>query len=196
MRGVKAPHDNSGSGIIRTHSGRLVRPLDLKLEDIDINDIAHSLSMQCRFAGHTEGFASVAQHSVQVARHVFAQSHSDPALGLWGLLHDSAEAYLSDVPQPLKHLHGFGEAFIEAEDRIMLLVVEKFGLKPKNEPDLVRYWDKVMVCAELRDFMNSPTPMQYAVEELKESLVSWRPRIAKAKFLTTFRAYNALMEEA
>ena len=37
-RSVKAVHDNSGSGIIRTYTGRMVKPLSLTLDDIDIRE--------------------------------------------------------------------------------------------------------------------------------------------------------------
>mgnify|MGYP001585328323 FL=1 len=47
---------------IQTISGKKVWPFSLELEDIDIGDIAHSLSMQCRFNGQITKFYSVAEH--------------------------------------------------------------------------------------------------------------------------------------
>src|SRR5690606_5290032 len=76
---------------MQTFTGRAVYPLDLRPDDIDIQDIAHALSMQCRYAGHTRQFYSVAEHSVHVAR--WCRQYG-PAAALEGLLHDATEAYL------------------------------------------------------------------------------------------------------
>lgn len=77
-------------------SMKLVNPFDLRIEEIDINDIAHHLSMICRWGGGTPGFYSVAEHSVRVAAKL------PDKLKLWGLLHDAAEAYLGDHVRPMK----------------------------------------------------------------------------------------------
>ena len=52
---------------IQVHSGRQFWPLDPRTEEVDIHDIAHALSLVCRFTGHVKEFYSVAQHSVLVA---------------------------------------------------------------------------------------------------------------------------------
>ena len=86
--------------------------------------MAHSLSQICRFLGHTDGFYSVAQHSVLVSEHV---PHED---ALWGLLHDASEAYLCDLPAPIKRDPEMSIYRI-AEDRLMLAVCERYGLPPE-----------------------------------------------------------------
>ena len=58
----------SPTGWIQTFTGKKFSPLEPRREDIDILDIAHSRSMQCRFNGHCRQFYSVAEHSVRVAR--------------------------------------------------------------------------------------------------------------------------------
>src|ERR1017187_10636100 len=82
-----APH-----GSITTFSGIHFWPLLPNPADIRIEDIAHALSNQCRFAGHAREFYSVAEHSVRVSQ------LCPPEDALWGLLHDASEAYLTDVP--------------------------------------------------------------------------------------------------
>lgn len=69
---------------IATFTGGVFFPLAPRVEDVRISDIAHALSMLCRFAGHTRGFYSVAQHSVLVSRLCSQQD------ALWGLLHDAS----------------------------------------------------------------------------------------------------------
>lgn len=80
---------------IETVTGKKFPFLNPSADDVDIKDIAVSLANQCRFNGHVP-FFSVAEHSVAVAARLPAH------LQLAGLLHDAAEAYLSDIPSPIK----------------------------------------------------------------------------------------------
>lgn len=80
---------------IETSSGKNYHFLDPQPDEIDIQDIAFALSNKARYSGHTQ-FFSVAEHSVCVAYRL------PPHLRLAGLLHDAAEAYLGDIPSPLK----------------------------------------------------------------------------------------------
>lgn len=93
-------------------SGRLVDPLDLQADDVSISDIAHHLSMICRFGGAVREHYSVAEHSVLVCRDVEHRAYKkgcDVAefryLLLLALLHDASEAYLGDVIRPRKVRH-------------------------------------------------------------------------------------------
>jgi uncharacterized protein len=94
---------------IQTYTGKQFWPLSPLPEDIVIEDIAHALSMQCRFGGHVRTFYSVAQHSVHVSLLV------EPQYALWGLLHDAAEAYLVDLPRPIKKFSEMGLLYQEIE---------------------------------------------------------------------------------
>lgn len=81
---------------IRTYSGRFVNVFEPTPEMICIEDIAHGLSRQCRFGGHLEQYYSVAQHSINCSSLV-SSSQAKAAL-----LHDATEAYMSDIPSPIK----------------------------------------------------------------------------------------------
>lgn len=83
---------------IRTLSGNYVNVINPDPETILIEDIAHSLSMQPRFGGHLPQFYSVAQHSLWVAERLM----HDTDLAYIGLMHDASEAYLLDMPSPIK----------------------------------------------------------------------------------------------
>jgi hypothetical protein len=105
---------------IMTYTGKHFTPFDPKIEAIDILDIAHALSNICRFGGHCSEFYSVAEHSILVS------VLCPPELKLAGLLHDAAEAYLGDIPTPLKSL-----AFRGAEIKLMEVIYRKYGcVKP------------------------------------------------------------------
>lgn len=123
---------------VRTYTGKEVNPLDLRPEDIDIRDIAHSLALCNRFAGHTRLPVSVAQHSILVAQlaEPFGQA-------LAGLLHDATEAYLGDVTKWLKATM---PEYIAAEERAADVIAAKFGLPPDAfaTPE-VDWADRVMV---------------------------------------------------
>lgn len=100
---------------IMTRTGKHFRPFHPKIEDIEIEDIAHALSHICRFNGHTSKFYSVAEHSILVS--VLCPE----GLKLRGLLHDGAEAYMGDMPRPLKDYE-----FKVAEGRLLDLIYQKF----------------------------------------------------------------------
>ena len=86
---------------ITTVSGKLFDPLNPEENLIDIDDIAHALSLICRYNGHTRFFYSVAQHSLACAKEA-EQRELGKDIILGCLLHDASEAYLSDVTRPVK----------------------------------------------------------------------------------------------
>lgn len=81
---------------LQTYTGRRVSPVLLHDRDVCETDIAHALSLICRWGGHSNFFYSVAQHSINVA------TSAQPADKLAALLHDATEAYMGDVIRPLR----------------------------------------------------------------------------------------------
>lgn len=120
---------------IHTISGKQIDPENVTASDIDIEDIAHGLSKVCRYSGQREQFISVAEHSVWVSRNVPAK------LALHALLHDAAEAYMGDVPSPIKRLC---DDFSSIERTFDNAVHERFGLSRLSKVQEVelKYWDK------------------------------------------------------
>lgn len=86
---------------INTYSGIEFYPLSPKLEEILLEDIAHSLSLICRGNGHVKYFFSVAQHSINCYLEAKARNYSKE-VQLGCLIHDASEAYLSDITRPVK----------------------------------------------------------------------------------------------
>lgn len=140
---------------MQTWSGRLYWPLDPRPEDIRIEDIAHSLAMQCRYGGHCRSYYSVAEHSVLVSRIVPTE------LALIGLLHDATEAYLSDVIRPLKrHLTNYKEI----EEFNWRAIAERFDL-PTMMPEAIHRADAALLHTEMLTLMK-PLPDQTRAEWL------------------------------
>lgn len=131
---------------IITFTGRHVNPLDVRSEDIAIEDIAHALACCNRFAGHAKKPISVAQHSVYVSRLCDSDSYycnGSALLSLQGLLHDGSEAYLGDVTKWLKQTPVFA-GYREAEERIQTAIYQHFGV-PVEQHDIVSHADKLML---------------------------------------------------
>jgi hypothetical protein len=112
---------------LQTVSGRRVNPFDPDPEQLVVEDIARALANQCRFGGHCRVFYSVAQHSVIVAWLV-EERGGDVEDVFAALMHDAGEAYLGDMPHPMKHRSALGAAFKEA-DRA-LLATERRAFTP------------------------------------------------------------------
>jgi len=165
---------------INTYTGRKFYPLNPDPDEIDILDIAHALSMQCRFTGHVKQFYSVAQHSVNVARHV---PHSDQ---LWALLHDAAEAYLVDLARPIKHAPGF-EAYREAEKLLMDAVQTQFHLNG-SIPASIHEADSRMLITEAQSLLqiHPEWKRDWVFVPYDEVVIGLPPLVARAEFMTMF----------
>lgn len=130
---------------ICTASGVEFYPFAPTVEMIRIEDIAHALSHMPRFGGHTRDFYSVAQHSVDVS---FGCAARDAG---YGLLHDAAEAYLMDLPSPIKQLF---PAYEMAEMKLLCVIYEAFGLSTHTlKPPSVIEADALTLRAERASLM-------------------------------------------
>jgi len=184
---------------IMTASGRPFWPLEPRLQDIAIEDIAHHLSNLCRFTGAVRLFYSVAQHSVEVSQamapHLLTGRHR--SLALYGLLHDASEAYLTDVPRPLKHDAHFSYYRV-AEARLQRVIYAVFELDPDGEPAELKLVDRRMLRTEQRDLMPPP-----ALDERREDVepfsfhlnAPWSPAQARRRFLERFAEIIAVPRE-
>ena len=161
-----------------TASGHAFWPLDPRPEEIHIADIAHALSHMCRYAGHCREPYSVAQHSVLVSRALPRE------FALWGLLHDASEAYVVDVPRPLKP---FLQGYEDIEKRVMAAVVKCFGLVPSTIPPEVKRVDKAILRDEMRDLMHtSPHVLDLPEPALGIEIAPWTQPTAKRIFLQEY----------
>jgi len=133
-----------------THTGNRFWPADPRPEEVLLEDVAHALAYQCRFAGHTRNHYSVAQHCVLVSE------MCDPRDALSGLLHDAAEAYVVDVPRPVKKLPELA-GYLEIEGRVFRAIAARFGI-PAELPASVHRADGLIALAEMRDLLPAMRP--------------------------------------
>lgn len=133
---------------IHTYTGVQFWPLDPREDEIKIEDIAHALSLICRYGGHCKTFYSVAQHSVLVSK----ICHWRYALA--GLLHDATEAYCGDVVRPLKP---YLTNYQSIEARLSYVIGNKFGIHFGNYYKQIKKADDTLLCTEVRDIIPSQT---------------------------------------
>ena len=132
---------------ISTFTGRKVDLSNPQVDQIDIADIACGLANESRFAGQTGRLYTVAQHSVGTS---FLVSREDR---LEALLHDATEAYMKDIPAPLKAMLPEYRAI---ERRLDAVIRERFGLPPIPSRAVAEA-DMIMRATEKRDLMPTDT---------------------------------------
>lgn len=164
---------------ISTYTGRRVFPLNMKQEDLCIEDIVHALANKCRYTGHCNVFYSVAQHCVLMSEFDL------PGPPIWRLLHDAAEAYLPDVAHPIKHCF---PNLIAAENHILELVQKAFQITVSFDSvsSDIKIADKAMMVWEGKNIMPIDVEANWGFEftpNLSQYIFSaWRPEIAKSRF--------------
>lgn len=140
----------NSSGCIQTYSGHMYSVRDPDPETIEINDIAVALARTPRFGGHTTHTYNVALHSDWVYEYV-SERTDDPEIHLAALLHDAHEAYLGDVPKPIKPMiPGFD--VLEEVNQAAMAYRFRFDQKLFHHP-LVKEADLVALATERRDLM-------------------------------------------
>lgn len=175
----------------QTYTGIQFFLTDPRPGEVNIVDIAHALSMQCRYGGHCREFYSVAEHSLAVSYIV------PPGMALEGLLHDAAEAYICDVPRPLKQLLGAPYSWIEA--KIMTAINERYGthIVDKQWDETLKWADNTMLHTEMLAMMAAP-PKPWVT--MPPALENWTfyyysPLLAKRRFYARFsELYEARRE--
>lgn len=169
---------------IMTQSGRMFFFENPHPRSIVIEDIAASLSKICRFTGHTRCHYSVAEHSIRVSW--LAEKKYGRAFAKEGLLHDSGEAYVSDLNGPLKRL--IGDGYKKWEEIAETAVGKVFGFTtPKTKE--VKDCDGVLYLTEKRDLFppfNLPFTSYPDKEPLPDPIIPMSSELARLLFLHRF----------
>ncbi len=165
--------------LIRTTSGQYLDVFNPDPEHINIEDIAHALSNNCRFGGHTRRFYSVAQHCIFGAKALYGYA-KDHTLALQFLMHDATEGYMLDLPRPIKREM---KEYSVIEDRLMEAIAAKFNI-PYPFPPEVKLMDQ--------------TALEYEWENIVTAdnceLLCYTPGEAKKIFLELFTRYDGLRD--
>lgn len=162
-----------------THSGTHFDLTDPQPDMINVIDIVKGLSRESRFAGQTRYFYTVAQHCVMASRIV------DAEFRLEALLHDASEAYLKDIPRPLKQLLPDYRAI---EKRVESAIRNRFGL-PDQQSHEVSEADVIMLATERRDLMPEDAtewPILSGICALNKRLIAVNSNQAEAMFMQRF----------
>jgi hypothetical protein len=175
---------------LQTVSGRFVNPFEPDPEQLDIGDIARALANVCRFGGHCRSFYSVAQHSVIVSELV-EQRGGDVEDVFAALMHDATEAYLGDMPHPIKHRSPLGVAFKEAEDRLEAVLRARFNIKA-DVPEIKKV-DRALLATERKALSGEGWrwPELDGVEPLDIELVAWPADEAARAFAARYAELDA-----
>jgi len=136
--------DGDKGPYINTYSGKSFHILNPEPDDIDIKDIAHHLSLQCRSVGAVTRHYSVAQHSLFVCQLVSEQT-ADPVIQMQAIMHDSEEYITGDWPTPIKWCI---PGVRTVAKNIKKAIGEKFGIELVNMPPIVKRMDNVAMATE------------------------------------------------
>lgn len=136
---------------ITTYTGVHINPLEPDIEKIKIEDIAHSLSLQCRANGHFPRFYTVAQHCLDCMTEAKAR-HLPKRIQLAVLIHDAAEAYFGDIPSPVKQYFPEFEGY---ELKMLNLIYLKYlgSALTDKEKKIVAEIDYCLFCHEFKAVM-------------------------------------------
>lgn len=140
---------------MQVNSGARFYPLDVRPEDINPRDIAHALSLLCRYGGHVDRFYSVAEHCVLMSEVVA------PEFALHALLHDATEAYVVDVPRPVKR---YLTNYQNIEDDVWLAITEHFGIDPRLPLEVTEADNRIILTE--RNALMSNAEKRWAMDEI------------------------------
>ncbi len=174
--------DNDRSWICDVH-GNKIHPLDLRDDEIDIEDIATALSRIPRFLGRTHRHLlaySVAEHCVRASYQVSFEH------ALLMEMHDCEEAFFGDTPRPVKYQEIYQPLRLQAELTKKKILVH-FGLPPEL-PAWVHEVDNRMLATEKRDLMVNDGNAQWTVDVEPYAFVitPWCEERARREFLDLF----------
>lgn len=170
---------------IFTSSGSKFHILNPSVNEIILEDIAHALSMICRYGGHLPHHYSVAQHSV-LGSYIVPKKY---AMAM--LFHDGSEAYIGDVVTPLKRL--MFEVYKPIEDKIQSVIAQAFKFEVDEECKReIKKADAIMLHTEVRDLVPAKKVFSQLIHEplMVPILDLWNRDLAKERFINRYLELN------
>jgi len=172
-------HNYGDHCYMTTFTGKRVNPLDPDPSTICIEDIAHHLSLECRYGGACKFMYSVAQHCVLGVPHVRDEN------ALTFLLHDSSEAYLKDIVHNVKREMEF---YILAERKLLQVIFEVFEVGFYDAEDIKRV-DYGIMNTEAHALMINLEEWEFPEPPINILISEWESKTAEKRFL---RMYSEL----
>lgn len=180
-------------------NGNFVDVRNLCDADVDIDSIAQSLSLQCRYMGHIKHHYSVAQHLCYVCDMIVKEHGSPCRASFAGLIHDFPEAYLHDLVRGIKV--GICEQcdYAEVDDNIMQRIARISGLDDFNDyHEIVKKWDNRVLKSEVLALTNASQQwldLLTQIEEAPLQIAPWNPAVAKHELIIRYNCYTALIKK-
>ncbi len=172
---------------ITTYTGRNIDFTDINKCQFSIEDIAHALSLLCRYGGHSKKFYSVAEHRVLVSYGCL------PVNALWGCLHDAAEFVCQDIVSPLKYIPEMS-GYRDIEKLFQSKIYENFGLFGP-EPNDIHEADKIIASIEICKLHGKSRKTKVEFEKLPSGYIpkvlALSPRKAEQLFLDRFNELSS-----
>ena len=177
-------------GFLTAKSRIIFWPLEPRLDEVYIEDLAYGLANECRFGNQLDEFYSVAEHS-------YLLSYMVPKpMAKWALIHDTPEAYMSDIPKPIKTLPEF-EEYRKRETVLMGVLAQFFNMEETDEPPELKPYDRRIAylenivykgdaaIAKIRAGGVAEEEVEYALEHL-DMLKKWTPQEAHDAWITRY----------
>jgi 5'-deoxynucleotidase YfbR-like HD superfamily hydrolase len=180
--------------MISTIGGKQISYLNPQPEQISITDIARGLSNVCRFTGQISQFYSVAEHSCHIYDIVRKKENYVYDMGYIALLHDASEAYMSDLPSPLKNICPH---YMSIESKIMAVILEKYGLYSEaHRNGFIKRIDMQMLRTEVEFFSHNTSLFseEFLLQEVFDDIKiqCWDPERAYSEYLSRFENVELL----
>ena len=195
----------------QTVSGIYIEPMSPDPQDINLNDIAHCLALANRWSGNTQYLSddqklgcfkgdpfpySVAQHSCHV--HDIVVRKFGPRPAHYALFHDASEAYLCDIPRPIKpELTNY----YNVEANLMDAILPKFNVALDEEikkqvveiDNAMIFWERDAIVGQpVAPYANEHQHPGESIYYHIPNFCSWSPRRAKAEFIMRAKYHSSL----
>lgn len=172
---------------ITTYTRKHFYPMDPNPEDLDVRDIAHSLSLICRGNGHVSTFYSVGEHCINCALEAEARDYA-PRVVLACLLHDASESYMSDVPRPFKR---YLTDYLKMEDKLLSCIYNRFlgSDLTEEEQEKVKEIDNDLLAYDLLYLLDEGKKEELPALKLSYSYGKTKPSRIEENYQLLFEKY-------